>query len=218
MTFITLKRPRTAIVAVLAASALVAAGCGGGEGEGGDTAEQAFLQSMVPHHTSAIEMTEIAEERAESGEIMEISEEIASIQEEEIAEMEAIHERLFGEELEPDHTAHEGLGLSAEEAGMDHLDAAAGLESAEPFDQAFVDEMVPHHEGATAMAEAVLAETDDEELRQLAEGIVQTQEQEIERMNAFRVAEYGAPVPESGGEVAEPEGGGTEEHPSGHSG
>jgi hypothetical protein len=108
--------------------------------------------------------------------------------------------------------AHDGLGLSAEEAGMTHSpDTNEMLEMADPFDRAFVDEMVPHHTGAVKMAEVVLEGTEDAELRTLAENIISTQEREIKEMNDFRTEEYGAPVPETSG-------GGGGEHGGGHSG
>lgn len=186
----------------LVATALVAAGCGSDNdaattGGSGTPKEQAFLQAMVPHHESAIEMTDVAAKRAEAPEIKRIADGIANTQAPEIEQMRRIHERLFASPLVPVEAAHEELGLSPEEAGMEHADSAAALESVDPFDRAFVDEMVPHHEGAIEMANAVLAETQDAELRELAEGIVATQEREIEEMNAFRTAEYGGPAPET---------------------
>jgi len=108
---------------------------------------------------------------------------------------------------------HDGLGLTAEEAGMTHSPATnAKLLGAKPFDRAFVDEMEPHHTGAVRMAKVVLESTKDADLRKLAEGIVSTQEREIDEMNSFREEKYGAPVPTPSGE----EGGG--EHGGGHSG
>jgi uncharacterized protein (DUF305 family) len=92
--------------------------------------------------------------------------------------------------LRPDEGAHDALGLSAQEAG-NHIDGGAMLRGKRPFDRAFVDEMVPHHEGAIAMARAVLKQTRDSELRKLAQGIIQTQEREIAEMNDFRKREYG---------------------------
>ncbi len=113
-----------------------------------------------------------------------------------------IHERLFDAPLKPDMGAHMALGLSAQEAGMNHMDGANTISGKQPFDRAFVDEMVPHHEGATRMAEAVLAETDDPRLRNLGEGIIAAQKKEIAEMKRFREREYGgaaAIVPEGRG-------------------
>jgi uncharacterized protein (DUF305 family) len=160
-----------------------------------DETEQAFLEAMVPHHQSALAMAEVADRRAQAPEIKQLSTDIAKAQTSEIAQMRQIHERLFGSKLVADETAHDALGLTAEEAGMEHAESAAALEDAQPFDRAFVDEMVPHHQGAIAMAEAVLPSTDDPELTRLAEDIIAAQQREIEQMNAFRTEHYGGPVP-----------------------
>lgn len=194
-----------AVVVLLAALVVVA--CGEDETQttaSPDQAEQAFLEAMVPHHESALEMAEVAEQRAEAPQIKQLAGDIMQAQESEIEQMRSIHQRLSGSELVPDEMAHEALGLTPAEAGMEHMDGAAALESATPFDRAFVDEMVPHHQGAVRMAQAVLPQTDDPELRRLAEDIIAAQEQEIEQMNRFRSERYGAPVPaDSGTESAD---------------
>jgi len=201
---------------LIALLALGLAACGGDDAEesgAGDTKamETAFLTGMAHHHGTAIEMSKIAQERGQSPFVKGLAEDIVSTQERELGEMEKIYERLDGGELKPDPMAHDGLGLSAEQAGMTHTpDTNEMLEKANPFDRAFVDEMVPHHTGAVKMAEVILESTKDADLRKLAEGIVATQEREIEEMNAFRTKEYGAPVPEKSG--------GGEEHGGGHSG
>ena len=78
---------------------------------------------------------------------------------------------------------------------MNHMDDRAMLRGKRPFDRAFIDAMVPHHEGAITMARAVLNETRDPELLKLAEGIVRAQEKEISEMNDFRKREYGGGAP-----------------------
>ena len=78
---------------------------------------------------------------------------------------------------------------------MNHTEGGAMLRGKRPFDRAFVDEMVPHHEGAIAMAMAVLPKTRDPELRKLAEEIRRAQEREIAEMSAFRQREYGGSPP-----------------------
>jgi uncharacterized protein (DUF305 family) len=157
--------------------------------------EQAFLQAMVPHHQSAIDMARVAEGEGESSFVKGLASAIISAQEQEIAEIREIHERLYRSPLRPDPGAHAALGLSAEEAGMHHMDAGAMLRGKRPFDRAFVDEMIPHHEGAIAMAREVLQETGDPEVRALAERIIRDQRREIAEMNAFREREYGGGAP-----------------------
>lgn len=156
--------------------------------------EQAFLQAMVPHHQSAIDMARVAEREGESSFVKGLAGSITSAQEEEIGQMRRIHGRLYGSPLRADEGAHEALGLSAEEAGMNHMNGGATLRGKRPFDRAFIDEMVPHHAGAIAMARAVLDRTRDPELRKLADGIIRAQQREISEMTNFRAREYGGPA------------------------
>ena len=167
---------------------------------GGNPAERGFLEAMVPHHESAISMAEIGVERAEDPGIKKLAAAIRGAQEPEIEQMRNLHQRLVGSPLKPNEAGHEALGLSAEEAGMGHgEEEMKRLEAADPFDRAFVDEMVPHHEGAIKMAEAVLPKTDDAELKKLAQSIIDAQKRESQEMNDFRTEKYGGPVPEDGG-------------------
>lgn len=207
-------RLRPLLFAILLASLLGVSACGSDDEDstgGGDAkpVEMAFLTSMVHHHETAIEMAEIAEKRGKSPFVKGLAGDIIDTQEKEMEQMRSIHQRLFSAKLEPDPMGHDGLGLTAQEAGMTHSPATnTKLLGANPFDRAFVDEMEPHHTGAVRMAKVVLKSTTDAELRKLAEGIVSTQEGEIEDMNSFRERKYGAPVPS-------PSGG---EHGGGHSG
>ena len=193
------SRGLLAIVVMLAASlALVACSddsdASTTTGGQGNATERAFLSAMVPHHESAVEMAELAQRRGGSTFVRDLADAIVEDQRAEIAQMGDIHRRLFGTELVPDETAREELGLTAEQAGMGHMeDAMEMLATADPFDRAFVDEMVSHHLGAIAMAEAALEGAEDAEVRELAESIISAQRAEVGRMSAFREEEYGVP-------------------------
>ena len=185
--------PSTKIYTSLAALVVagVVAGCGGGQTT---DPQQAFLQSMVPHHRSAVEMAKVADTEGQSAFVKNLASEITRTQTEEVAQMEQIHQRLFNAPLKPDMGAHGALGLSAQEAGMNHMDGAKMIKGKQPFDRAFVDEMIPHHQGATRMAEAVLTKTDDRQLRSFAEGIIAAQKREISEMKRFRGREFAGSV------------------------
>ena len=49
----------------------------------------------------------------------------------------------------------------------------------------FIKGMIPHHQGAVAMAKIVLAHGKDPDVRKLAEGIIADQEKEIAMMTAW---------------------------------
>ena len=193
---------------VVLALGLVACGDDDDEASGGsekaESVEKAFLTGMVHHHETALEMAGIAERRSQDPFVTKLAATIITTQEREIGQMRSIHKRLFDEALKPDARAHDGLGLSAAEAGMTHDEKSNEmLEASALIDRAFVDEMVPHHLGAIKMAQVVLKDTKDPVLRNLAETIIRAQQKEVDRMNAFRKRKYGGPVP------SDPKGGDT---------
>lgn len=109
--------------------------------------------------------------------------------------MNGMHERMFSA---PAMGADHGdLGLDDQMMGMDSM-SMASLEKARPFDEAFIDEMVPHHQGAIRMARLELADGQDPEVMDLARAIIDAQSQEIEQMNQWRQQWYGEPSPAGG--------------------
>jgi uncharacterized protein (DUF305 family) len=69
-----------------------------------------------------------------------------------------------------------------------------------PYDAQFIDGMIIHHQGAVAMAEQALQESQRPEIRQLAEAIIATQSQEIEQMTSWRQQWYSdVPITEGTG-------------------
>lgn len=84
-------------------------------------------------------------------------------------------------------TMADGQTMSSSEMPTGEQPAAA------PFDRAFIDAMVPHHESAIAMARTALsAGLKAPELRAIAQAIVSTQQDEIDRMLDWRVRWYGS--------------------------
>lgn len=65
--------------------------------------------------------------------------------------------------------------------------------SPEQAERRFLQLMIPHHQAAVPMAEAVLDETDRPEVRRLAEGIIASQKAEIEVMREMLEARGAKP-------------------------
>jgi len=62
-------------------------------------------------------------------------------------------------------------------------------------DQRFIAAMIPHHQGAIAMAELALPKARRPQIRALAQRIISSQSQEIGQMRQWYQQWYGAPVP-----------------------
>lgn len=74
-------------------------------------------------------------------------------------------------------------------AQADHGDHGQMMMDADiPFDAQFIDSMIIHHQGAVDMAQAVLDNSQQPDLRALAEAIILAQTGEIEEMQTWREA------------------------------
>lgn len=183
-----------AIIAVLAIAIAVPIVLIGGSDDTSTTdssIDGAFLTEMTPHHQSAIEMARIAESRAEHPEIKQLAQNIVASQGDELDQMNQLHMSLFGEPVSAGD--HGTLGLDEMSMGMS-MDTGS-LQTAKPFDRAFIDMMIPHHQGAIRMAQIELHQGADADVKTLASKIINAQSAEIEQMNQWREKWYGAPSP-----------------------
>jgi uncharacterized protein (DUF305 family) len=64
-------------------------------------------------------------------------------------------------------------------------------EEGKPFDLQFIDQMIPHHEGALMSSEHMISNSKRPEMRQLYENIQKSQSEQIEQMQEWREEWYG---------------------------
>jgi len=151
-------------------------------GDGHNSADTEFAQMMIEHHVGAIEMADLALERATTPEVRNLAERIRAAQGPEIDQMTTWLEG----EGEPT-TAGNMTGMdhgSMEMDGLDQTEAMADLEEAtgSDFDRRFLQLMIAHHTGALEMAQAQLDDGVNTEMRDLAQTIIDAQEAEIAEM------------------------------------
>ncbi|WP_425554619.1 DUF305 domain-containing protein [Georgenia daeguensis] len=154
-----------------------------------NAADTEFAQMMIVHHEGAIEMADLAVEKADSEDVRSLAEGISAAQGPEIEEMTSWLE-AWGEETSPmggmegmDHGGMEMEGMSQEEA-MQHLEGLSGTE----FDRSFLEMMIAHHQGAVTMAQTELEEGENPQALELAEKIIADQEAEISEMEQMLAA------------------------------
>lgn len=81
-----------------------------------------------------------------------------------------------------------GMGMSG---AMDDMMAGLSGKEGDAFDQAFIEEMIVHHQGAVAMAQAALQRAKHQEIKQLAQNIITAQTSEIAQMQGWQKDWYG---------------------------
>ncbi|WSB58210.1 DUF305 domain-containing protein [Streptomyces cellulosae] len=199
---------RSAVVAASGVAALVLAACGGDRndtgaaGHGGhqatdsasaassapasqgqhNAADVSFAKGMIPHHRQAVEMADLAPDRARSAEVKKLAAEIEKAQAPEIEKLSGWL-TSWGETVPAEgameHSTHgggmEGM-MSAEE--MTALENASG----EAFDTSFMEMMIKHHEGAVEMAKTEQSDGAHAPARKMAADIIASQSAEIEQM------------------------------------
>lgn len=145
-------------------------------------ASVAFLEGMIPHHASAVNMAESYLQYGGSNEkLKKLAKEIIKTQNEELEEM----RKLIKEIQDSGETNEEKEEKYLEKynemmAGHEHMNH--GSSSSKNVEHAFARGMIMHHQMAVDMAEAILDYTDHESVRKLAQNIVDTQKKEIQEM------------------------------------
>lgn len=88
--------------------------------------------------------------------------------------------------FEKDETPRSSNTMSSMMMGMDKSVKSLQNKSGDEFDEAFINEMIAHHQGAIEMA--ILAETNakHEEIKNLSKNIISTQQAEITEMKQWQ--------------------------------
>ena len=164
------------------------------------SAEAGFARDMKVHHGQAVEMSLLVRDRSDDPEIRLLALDIATAQTQQQGQMFAwlamwgLPQTSSADEMEwlsrpviDGSAGHDGHGAHtpgepmpgvATFEQMQALQNATGVAA----ERLYLELMIEHHIGGVEMAEAVLARSDDPVVTQLARGMVQLQQKELDYM------------------------------------
>ncbi|WP_285244605.1 DUF305 domain-containing protein [Pseudarthrobacter sp. fls2-241-R2A-127] len=137
-----------------------------------------FAQMMIPHHSQAVEMSDIMLAKAGMpAEVTALATKIKAAQAPEIEQMTGWLTGWGAPTAMSDPSGHGMTGM-VDDAGIDKLKAAAGTDAA----KLFLQQMIGHHEGAIDMAQQEISAGKSAEAVKLGQDIVDAQQAEITQM------------------------------------
>jgi len=164
------------------------------EWDGQSLFDKWFLDNMIPHHQQAVMMSRMLIMHSQRSEMKTLGNDIIQAQLQEIGQMQDWRTQWFN--TQPLAT-HPGMMrdmtemMKMEQSGM--MKMMPGQMSSMmkmDVDLWFLDNMIPHHQGAIDMANMALKNSEHQEIITLAQSIITSQQKEISMMQQWKAAWY----------------------------
>lgn len=146
--------------------------------------EQSFLEQMIQHHRSAIEMSKMVNDHTKRPELRQLAEKISTSQQAEIDKMTGWLKDWY--KASPKPVANE----AADKEMKMHMPMMSDKHDAD-FDKAFLQMMPEHHHMVVEMAEQAEKKATHPELKELAAKIAKDQQEEIKQMKGWAQSWFG---------------------------
>ena len=143
--------------------------------------DKQFIEQMIPHHESAIAMAKLALQKTKHDEVKTLANNIITSQTTEINTMKQWYKDWYGVEV-PTVSANQmwGGGMMNSQTSTNELSAASD------FDEAFLSQMIGHHQMAVMMANMLSISTNRSEMKKLGNDIITAQNKEIGDMQQWQ--------------------------------
>lgn len=99
--------------------------------------------------------------------------------------MEKMMGGMMDDDVSSDGAHHMDKDDDAMGMSMNDMSAMLKGKTGDAFDEAFIQGMIPHHQGAIDMAREALQNAKHEEIKRMARDIITAQQQEIDQMNQW---------------------------------
>jgi uncharacterized protein (DUF305 family) len=188
---------RIATVAALVAAVTTLSACGSSSSQSPSSAsasatatahnaaDVAFATDMIPHHSQAVEMADMALAKANNADVKSLATKIKAAQDPEIITMTGWL-KGWNQPVPASSMSMSGMGEASSmgmmsDAEMATLDKATGVD----FDRMWVKMMITHHQGAVDMSKTELAGGQYSGAKALAQSIVTSQTAQISQLQAL---------------------------------
>jgi uncharacterized protein (DUF305 family) len=150
----------------------------------GEPFEKAFLKHMVHHHEMGIDMATLVSTHTERPELIAKAKEMISRETDEIEKMTA----WLKWQNDSPGPKEDAPGMKMMMGDFNSLKSVRG----DPFDLAFLNMMIHHHQGAVQMAELVNDRAEKEPLKEFAKDLISKQTEEIQQLKDWKKAWFPA--------------------------
>lgn len=150
----------------------------------GEDYDRMFIANMIAYHQGAIDMANLALTNAKHQEIKDLASNIIKTQTKEITDLES-WQKAWGYPISngmmmEDHSA---MGMMVDMADMSNMLKAL---TSDEFDKAFLSLMIEHHQSAINMADPGRLNALHDEVKALANAIIDIQGKEIAQMKQWQ--------------------------------
>ena len=146
--------------------------------------EASYLQQMIQHHRSGIQMAKLVSDHTKRTELRQFADKMIAMQEQEIGQMTKWLTDWY--QTSPKEVANE----KADKEMKMHMSMLTGKKDAD-FDKAFLEMMPMHHHAAVEMAEQAEKKATHPELKEFAAKMAKDQQNEIQQMKNWAQAWFG---------------------------
>jgi uncharacterized protein (DUF305 family) len=146
--------------------------------------EQSFLQQMIQHHRSGIQMAKLANDHTKRSELQQFAQKTIGMQQQEIDQMTNWLKEWF--KASPKDVANQ----AADKEMKMHMSMLSGKRDAD-FDKAFLQMMPMHDHAAVEMSEQAEKKATHPELKEFAAKMAKDQQSEIQQMKNWAQAWFG---------------------------
>ncbi len=146
--------------------------------------EQSFLQQMIQHHRSGIEMAKLANAQTTRTELRDFATKMSANQQQEIDKMSGWLKSWYN--ASPKEVANE----AADKEMKMHMSMFSGKRDAD-FDKAFLEMTPKHHHAGVEMAEQAEKKATHPELKEFAAKLAKDQKQEMKQMKEWAQSWFG---------------------------